>query len=126
MTTTKRPPTRDHQPTGRAARSAAVVAVAAAVVALAAADPAWAADTVLAQAKSVEAVLRNVRNWLMGILALLATVFLTIGGVRYVMAGGDPGEVDKAKTAFRAAGMGYALAALAPVVVAVLEGIVEV
>ena len=36
----------------------------------------------------------------MGILAGLATLFLTLGGVRYVMAGGDPGEVERAKTAF--------------------------
>ncbi|MFJ3779826.1 pilin [Streptomyces sp. NPDC090075] len=78
----------------------------------------------LALAKSVDAVLNNIRNWIMGILAGLATVFLSLGGVRYVMAGGDPGEVEKAKTAFRSAGWGYALAALAPLVVQVLKGIV--
>ena len=79
---------------------------------------------VLAIVSSVGAILTNVRNWIMGILAGLATVFLTIGGVRYVMASGDPGEVEKAKTAFRSAGYGYALAALAPLVVQVLKGIV--
>jgi len=77
-----------------------------------------------ALAGSVDAVLTNVRNWIMGILAGLATVFLTIGGVRYVMAAGDPGEVQKAKIAFKSAGIGYALAALAPLVVTVLQGIV--
>jgi Type IV secretion system pilin len=79
---------------------------------------------VLALATSVEEVLTNIRNWIMGILAGLATVFLSIGGVRYVMGGGDPGEIEKAKTAFKAAGMGYGLAALAPLVVTVLKGIV--
>ena len=79
---------------------------------------------VLALAQSVGQVLDNLRNWLMGILAGLATVFLTLGGVRYVMAGGDPGEVERAKTAFRSAGIGYALAALAPLVVTVLKQIV--
>lgn len=79
---------------------------------------------VLAVAGSVDQVLTNIRNWLMGILAGLATVFLSIGGVRYVMGGGDPGEIEKAKTSFKAAGMGYALAALAPLVVTVLQGIV--
>jgi Type IV secretion system pilin len=49
---------------------------------------------------------------------------LSIGGVRYVMGGGDPGEIEKAKTAFKAAGIGYSLAALAPLVVTVLKGIV--
>lgn len=79
---------------------------------------------VLAIADSVDEVLGNIRDWLMGILAALATVFLTVGGVIYMMAGGDPGQVERAKTAFKAAGMGYALAALAPLVVQVLEGIV--
>ena len=79
---------------------------------------------VVALAQSVGQVLDNLRNWLMGILAGLATLFLTLGGVRYVMAGGDPGEVERAKTAFRSAGIGYALAALAPLVVTVLKQIV--
>lgn len=78
----------------------------------------------VALAQSVSAVLTNVRNWIMGLLASVATVFLTVGGVRYVMANGDPGEVDKAKQSFKSAGFGYALAALAPLVVGVLKGIV--
>ncbi|MDU0293507.1 pilin [Saccharothrix longispora] len=85
---------------------------------------AHAETVVLAIAGSVDEVLSNIRNWLMGILAGLATVFLTVGGVRRVFGGGDPGEQEKAKEAFKAAGMGYALAALAPLVVTVLKGIV--
>ena len=68
--------------------------------------------------------MNNLRNWLVGILAGLATLYLTLGAVRYVMAGGDPGEVERAKTAFRSAGIGYALALLAPLVVQVLKQIV--
>ena len=79
---------------------------------------------VVALAASVEEVLNNIRNWIMGILALVATVFLTIGGVRYVLSSGDPGEVGKAKECFKSAGMGYVLAALAPLVVQILRGIV--
>lgn len=82
------------------------------------------AHLVVAQAQSVHEVLGNLRNWLMGILTMLAVVFATIGGVRYVMAGGDPGEVERAKAAFKAAGIGFALAALAPLFVTVLQGIV--
>jgi hypothetical protein len=69
-------------------------------------------------------VLNNIRNWILGLLAGLATVFLTIGGVRYVLAAGDPGEIEKAKTCFKTAGIGYGLAALAPLVVDVLKQIV--
>lgn len=79
---------------------------------------------VLAQAESVDAVLTNVRNWIMGIAAALATVFITIGAVRYMAANGDLGEVEKAKTAFRSAAFGYALALLTPLVLSVLREIV--
>ncbi|MFD2415350.1 pilin [Amycolatopsis pigmentata] len=95
------------------------------VSAVVAAPDAYAETTrVLALVGSVDEVLTNIRNWIMGILASLATVFLSIGGVRYVMGGGDPGEIEKAKTAFKAAGIGYGLAALAPVIVTVLKSIV--
>ncbi|WP_369805913.1 pilin [Amycolatopsis sp. M39] len=89
-----------------------------------AADAAEASTQVLAIASSVGEVFDNIRNWLLGILAGLATVFLTVGGVRYLMAGNDPGEVEKAKQSFKSAGWGYGLAALAPLVVEILRGIV--
>jgi hypothetical protein len=80
--------------------------------------------TDLALVGSVGQVLDNIRNWIIGILAGLATVFLSIGGARYVMAGGDPAEVERARMALRSAAFGYALAALAPLVVQVLKNIV--
>lgn len=79
---------------------------------------------IVALAQTVDQVLNNIRNWIMGILALVTVVFLTIGGLRYLMASGDPGEVEKAKGAFKAAGIGFGLAALAPLVVEILKGIV--
>ena len=69
-------------------------------------------------------IVSNLRNWVMGILAGLATLFLTIGGVRYLLAGGDPGEVERAKGAFRSAAVGYVLAVIAPVVLTVLQSII--
>ena len=75
-------------------------------------------------ADSVSQVLSNATLWLVGILAGLATLFLTLGGVRYLMAGGDPAEVEKAKTALKSAAIGYALAILAPVIVTVLKSLV--
>ncbi|MFI1584804.1 pilin [Embleya sp. NPDC020630] len=80
-------------------------------------DPAFAVN-------NIPTVINNTRNWLMGILGGLAILFLTVGGVRYLMAGGDPGEIEKAKNAFKAAAIGFCLAVLAPVILAVLQGIV--
>lgn len=113
--------------TGSPAVAMVTVAAVCAVVLVTTATPAQAADggtQVLAVAESVGQVLTNLRNWLMGILAGLATVFLTVGGVRYLMAGGDPGEVEAAKRAFKSAGWGYVGAALAPLIVTILAGIV--
>ncbi|MFE0276054.1 pilin [Streptomyces sp. NPDC058992] len=72
----------------------------------------------------IPTVITNLRNWVVGILAGLATLFLTFGGLRYLMAGGDPGEVEAAKRGLKAAAIGYGLAILAPVIVTVLQGIV--
>jgi hypothetical protein len=102
-----------------------VVLALTALVVLVSAPGAQAEPTqVLALVGSIDQVLTNIRTWVMGILAGLATVFLSIGGLRYVMGGGDPGEIEKAKTAFKSAAIGYGLAALAPLVVTVLQGIV--
>ncbi|MFB6536664.1 pilin [Streptomyces noursei] len=74
----------------------------------------------------IPTVIKNLRNWVVGILSGLATLFLTFGGLRYLMAGGDPGEVDSAKRALKAAAIGYGLAVLAPALVTVLQHIVGV
>jgi len=110
-------------PAGRA--RAAVAALAAAAALTAAAQPALAstAGHVLAVA-SIDQVIANITKWITGILAGLATLFLTIGGLRYLMAGGDPSEVERAKTALRSAAIGYGLAILAPVIVTVLKSLV--
>ena len=85
--------------------------------------PAWAAGHVLAAA-SLNQVVNNITVWIIGILAGLATLMLTLGGVRYLMANGDPAEVEKAKTALKSAAIGYGLAILAPVIVTVLKSLV--
>ena len=73
---------------------------------------------------SIGQVISNTTRWITGVLAGLATLFLTIGGLRYLMAGGDPSEVERAKTALRSAAIGYGLAILAPVIVTVLKSLV--
>lgn len=85
------------------------------------------AATVLAQADpTLSGVLGRARNVLVGLLVALATLQLTIAGVRYLFAAGEPEQLDKAKRGVRAAAIGYGLAALAPGLVALLQQIVGV
>jgi hypothetical protein len=100
-------------------------AVAAAAVVVVTASPAYAADPPDPTTR-LNTILGNATGWLVGILAAVATLFLTVGGLRYVLAGGDPGEIERAKGAFKSAGLGYALAVLAPIVVAIIKGILGI
>ena len=91
-------------------RHIAAAATVKAFITHAQAAPAWADPS----APALSQVIDNLRVWLVGILAALATLFLTVGGVRYMTAAGDPAQVERAKTALKSAAIGYALAALAP------------
>ena len=81
-------------------------------------------DPVVLAANSLPQVINNLRLWLMGILAAVATLFLVLAGVYWATAGGDPAQIDKAKGALRSALVGYGLAVLAPVLLQVVRGIV--
>lgn len=74
---------------------------------------------------SIPEVVNRMRIWLVGILVAVSTLFLTVGGFRYLWSNGDPGEVDKAKTALRNAAIGYALAILAPLFVTIVTSFVD-
>jgi hypothetical protein len=77
-----------------------------------------------AKVQNLNTVINNITAWLVGILVSLATLLLTVGGVRYLLAGGDPGEVNKAKDTLKYAAIGYGVAVLAPVLVTILKGFV--
>jgi len=85
------------------------------------ASPAFAAG---GGAPTLDGVISSLTNWIVGILAGVATLFLTIGGLRYLTAGGDPGQVERAKTALKSAAIGYALAILAPLIVSILASVI--
>ncbi len=97
-------------------RTAPVLAVAAAALITIAGTP----DAAFAAPADLDTVINNIRTWLLGILVAVATLFLTVGGLRYAAANGDPGEVEKAKTALKSAAIGYGLALLAPLFVTIV------
>ncbi|MET7951040.1 pilin [Micromonospora sp. NPDC005324] len=85
------------------------------------------ADTgveVVLAANDLPTVIANLQAWLIGILAAVATLFLVLAGVYWATAGGDPAQVDKAKSALKNALIGYGLAVLAPILLGVVKGIV--
>ncbi|MPZ26483.1 MAG: hypothetical protein GEV12_08500 [Micromonosporaceae bacterium] len=75
------------------------------------------------QPNSLPEVIDGLKLWIMGIIAAIATLFLVIGGLRYITAGGDPAQVEQAKGNMKSALLGYALAVLAPIILQVLQSI---
>jgi Type IV secretion system pilin len=82
------------------------------------------AATHLIAVATLSQVISNLRNVIVGLLVGLATLFMTIGGVRYLLAGGDPAEVEAAKKTLKYAAVGYGVAVLAPGLVQILQQIV--
>jgi hypothetical protein len=104
------------------ARRAALITAVVVLMLVSAVGPAGAeTTTVLAVVGSIKDAMTNVQIWLTGLLIVLATLMLTWGAVRYLAAGGEPGEVEKAKQSLKNAGKGYLLAVLAPVIVEILR-----
>jgi hypothetical protein len=86
---------------------------------------AQAAGSALAAVTSLNQVITNITVWIGGLLGGLATLLATVGGVRYLIANGDPAEIMKAKETLKYAAIGYGVAVLAPVLLAVLNGFVQ-
>ncbi len=76
--------------------------------------------------QTLSQVINRIQALIIGLAAGLATLFLTWAGTRYMMAGGDPGQMEKAKTALRSAAIGYGVAALAPALFALLKYVLGV
>ncbi|GGL93122.1 pilin [Micromonospora yangpuensis] len=105
----------------RVGTGAVVVVSVLSVPGVAQADP---VGVVVLAANSLPVVIANLRNLLMGLLAGIATLFLVLAGVYWATAGGDPSQVERAKSALRNALVGYGLAVLAPVLLQLIQGVV--
>ena len=92
-----------------------------ALAVLSEAGPAWAAPAPT-PTERLTTIINNITAWVVGILFGVATLFLTIGGLRRMAANGDPTEIEKSNSAFRNALLGYALAVLAPILLGVVKG----
>ena|ERR1700730_7648233 len=102
----------------RVARLAVRISIALVAVLVVGITPAYAAP------KDLNAVIDGIRTFAMGVLFTLTTLYLTVAGIRYVLAGGSPHAMEEAKTAVKNSLLGYALAALAPLLADIVKGIV--
>ncbi len=83
------------------------------------------AAPVAAAPGDLNSVIDSVSNWMAGLLVALATLFLTVGGIRYLTANGNPRAVEEGKQAIKSALIGYPLAALAPMLVGILQRVLN-
>jgi fumarate reductase subunit D len=118
----RRTPRRNRRSVAAAGSVLVPAAVVAVVVLVVGAPWGWAdAD---AQTSEVREVIDRLRLVIISLATALATLLLTVGGLRWLLAGGDPGEVDKAKRALTGAAIGYGIAILATVLVGILDWVV--
>lgn len=76
-----------------------------------------------ATAAPLVAVVTRVYLVIMVLATALGSLFLTIAGVRWLVAGGEPGAIDGAKRALTGVAFGYGIAVLATVLMSILEWI---
>jgi hypothetical protein len=69
---------------------------------------------------SLDEVVENLRLWVFGLIAAVATLYLTLGAVRLMTANGKPEDIEKGWSAIRSAMIGYAFAIFSPVVVTIV------
>jgi hypothetical protein len=86
----------------------------------------WLSGALLAQGGggngiSIGQFLTNLRNVLLGLLGSVTLCFFTIGAIRMIASGGEPGEVEQAKSALKSAAKGFVLTLLSPGLVALLQ-----
>ena len=100
----------------------------AAATPLALAAPAYAQNVATIQSPtgkvtSVQSLLGLVFGVLISIIGVLAVLFIIIGGIRYILARGDPKATDAARGTITAAIIGLVIALLAVVIVVVVGNI---
>jgi Type IV secretion system pilin len=105
-------------------RSAIIAAMTAMMLATAG-SAAFAAPKPTDPTEALNAIIGNIRNWVMGILFAIGVLFLTISAVRMMLAGGDPVQVEKAKGALKNALGGFALAILSPILLSILQSLLS-
>ncbi|RKS04988.1 hypothetical protein DFP74_0568 [Nocardiopsis sp. Huas11] len=83
-------------------------------------------ESAATQTAELRRVVDRIRLVIIALASALGTLFLTIAGVRWLAANGEPGQIDGAKRALSGAAIGYGIAILATVLMDILDWIVSV
>lgn len=67
----------------------------------------------------------NALSWAIGVVGVVAVIFVVYGGITYTTSAGDPSKVQKAKQMILYALIGLAIVALAEIIVAFISGILN-
>jgi type IV secretory pathway VirB2 component (pilin) len=76
--------------------------------------------TDISETNPIGGIFNTIFLFLIGIVGGLAIIFIVIGGIRYIMAQGDPKATDSAKNQITAAIIGLVVALLAVVIVLIV------
>lgn len=68
-----------------------------------------------------ETILGNIQGWLTGIIGVIAVIFLIIGGLMYITAGGDQNRIAAAKATLTNAVIGIVIIILANTIIFVIK-----
>jgi putative Mn2+ efflux pump MntP len=71
-------------------------------------------------------VIDSVQRWVAGLLLGLATLFFTVGAIRYQTAAGNRRDTERGKEAMKSALVGYVLAGLSPLLIGILRQIMGI
>ncbi|MFC7742083.1 pilin [Nocardiopsis composta] len=88
-------------------------------------EAAWAQEAAEASTADIREVVERLRNVVVALASAVGTLLLAIAGLRWMLAGGDPSQIDAAKRALSGAGIGYGIAILATALMAVLDYVVS-
>ncbi|GAA1105287.1 hypothetical protein [Nocardiopsis composta] len=113
------------RPRKRARAAALGGAALAAALLLAWGEAAWAQEAAEASTADIREVVERLRNVVVALASAVGTLLLAIAGLRWMLAGGDPSQIDAAKRALSGAGIGYGIAILATALMAVLDYVVS-
>lgn len=94
------------------------------VIGLAQEEAPESAPPVVASGAELIELIERIGNWVFSFLLAVAGILLIVAGFFWVTAGGDPGNVIKARTMLINALIGVAIALLARGMVAVIRGII--